>query len=285
MLRSMSKKLEIEMLYGQVGYGTVASVASDVLTITTAEWAPGIWAGAEGMPIEIRNSAGSTSRGEFSVKSVDMSLRTVTLTSIPSGLVAGDVIWHKGAYGNEFPGIHKILSITSGTLFNIDVGNFNLFRGNTFDAGGAALSFTKLNLAAARAVEKGLDSKLCAFVNPRGWANMLSDQAALRRYDGSYKSDKAETGSKGILFHSQNGDIEIEPSIYCKEGYAYLISEEEWFRVGSTDMTFKRPGQGDEFFRDLENSAAYELRLYTDQAVFCMSPGKNVLISNIVNAV
>lgn len=55
-------------------------------------------------------------------------------------------------------------------------------------------------------------------------------------------------------------------------------------RVGSTDMTFKRPGQGEEFFRDLENAAAYELRLYSDQAVFCMAPGKNVIVTAIVNS-
>ena len=286
MLRSMAKKLEIEMLYGQVGYASVASVSTADIVITTADWAPGIWAGAEGMPIEIRNAAGTVSRGNFTVKSVNMDTRVVTLTSsaAAAAVVATDIIWHGGAYGNEFPGIHKILTTSSGLLFNIDVGNYNLFKGNEYDASSGALSFTKLNQAAARAVEKGLDGKLLALVNPRGWANMLSDQAALRKYDSSYKSDKAEMGSKAILFHSQNGEIEIEPSIYVKEGFAYLLSLEDWFRVGSTDMTFKRPGQGEEFFRDLENSAAYELRLYSDQAVFCMAPGRNSLIKNVVNS-
>jgi hypothetical protein len=284
MLRSMAKKLEIEMLYGQIGYATVASNAAAVVTITTAEWAPGIWAGAEGMPIEIRNAAGSVSRGEFVVSSVDMDARTVTLTTSPGTLTAGDVIWHKGAYGNEFPGVHKILSQSTGTLFNIDVAAYNLFRGNVFGAGSAALSFNKLTLAASRAVEKGQDGTLLALVNPRAWSNMLNDQAALRKYDSSYSAAKVENGSKSILFHSQNGDIEIEPSIYVKEGYAYLLSLDEWFRVGSTDMTFKRPSQGDEFFRDMENSAGYELRLYTDQALFCSAPGRNVLINAITNS-
>lgn len=284
MLRSMSKKLEIEMLYGQIGYATVAATSGAQLTITTSEWAPGIWAGAEGMPIEIRDTTGATSRGEFTVSSVDMSNRYVTLSTNATGVVATDVIWHKGAYGNEFAGIHQILSISSGTLFNINVGNYNLFRGNQYDCGAAALSFTKLNLAVARAVEKGLDNQVLALCNPRAWANMLSDQAALRKYDDSYSPSKAENGMKGILFHSQNGEIEIEPSIYVKEGYCYLLSVDDWFRVGSTDMTFKRPGQGEEFFRDLENSAAYELRLYTDQALFCMAPGRNVLLNDIVNA-
>jgi len=283
MLRSMAKKLEIEMLYGQMGYGTVASQSGAVITITTAEWA-GIWAGAEGMPIEVRDSTGATSRGEATVQSVDMDARTITLNVSTLSLSAGDVIWHKGAYGNEFPGIHKILTISSGTLFNINVGTYNLFRGNQYSAGSAALSFSKINQAAARAVEKGLDGKLLALVNPRGWANMLNDQAALRRYDDSYSKDKTEVGSKGILFHSQNGEIEIEPSIYVKEGYCYLLDIEGWFRVGSTDMTFKRPGQGEEFFRDLENSAAYELRLYSDQAVFCAAPARNVIITSVVNS-
>ena len=284
MLRSMAKKLEIEMLYGQIGYGAVASISGAVVTVTTAEWAPGIWAGAEGMPIEIRDATGATSRGEAIVQSVDMSVRTITLSVALPGVVATDILWHKGAFGNEFPGIHKILTLTSGTLFNINVGTYNLFRGNIYDTQSAALSFTKLNLAAARAVEKGLDSKLLALVNPRGWANMLNDQAANRRYDDSYSKDKTEIGSKGILFHSQNGEIEIEPSIYVKEGYAYLLDIENWFRVGSTDMTFKRPGQGEEFFRDLENAAAYELRLYSDQALFCSGPAKNVVMINVVNS-
>lgn len=295
MLRSMAKKLEIQMLYGQASYGAIASVSGAELTIKTSEWAPGIWAGAEGMPIEIRSfeAAGSSpgsssSRGEAVVKSVSLENRTVTLQSAVGGIVTTssqeDVIFHKGAFGNEFPGIHKILSQTSGTLFGINVGDYNLFKGNEFSASSAALSFTKLNLAASRAVEKGLDGKLLALVNPRAWANMLNDQAALRRYDGSYSSAEVTQGAKSIKFFSQNGEIEIEPSIYVKEGYAYLLSTDDWSRVGSADMTFKRPGQGDEFFRDLENSAAYELRLYSDQAVFCSSPGRNTIITNIVNA-
>jgi hypothetical protein len=286
MLRSMAKKLEIEMFYGQMGYGVVGSLAGTVLTIATAEWAPGIWAGAENLPIEIRDATGATSRGNFVVRSVDMGLRTVTLTSnaAAAGVLATDVIWHAGAYGNEFPGVHKILTIATGILFNIDVGQFNLFRGNIYDAQSAALSFNKLNLAAARAVEKGLDTPLYCLVNPRAWANMLNDQAALRRYDSSYKSSEAEMGSKGIKFHAQNGELEIEPSIYVKEGYSFMLSTDDWFRVGSSDLTFKRPGQGEEFFRDLENSAAYELRLYTDQSLFCAKPAHNVVIINIVNS-
>jgi hypothetical protein len=283
MLRSMSKKLEIHLLYGQKGYGAVSGAVTSAVTITTAEWAPGIFAGAEGMPIEILDATGVTSRGEFKIVSVNMETRVITLNADAqaAGVVATDVIYHKGAFGNEFAGIHKILENT-GTLFNISASQFNLWKGNSYNAAGA-LSFQKLSKAVTRPVEKGLDTELTVLVNPRGWADLLQDLAALRQFDQSYSAAQLEQGAKSLKFSSQNGDLKIVPSIYVKEGYAYGLCIEEWMRVGSSDITFKRPGQGEEFFRDLENAAAYELRLYTDQAVFCMSPGKNVIITGIVN--
>lgn len=282
MLRSMTKKIEAEMLYGQKGYATIASVSGTTLTITTAEWAPGIWAGSEKMPLEIRSADDSTSRGEAKVQSVDMNLQTVTIANSVPGITGGDVIWHAGAHGNEFPGIHQILSQTSGTLFGIDVGSFNLFQGNSYPVGGA-LSFSKIISAAARPVEKGQEGRLLCLVNPRTWANLNNDQAALRLYDSSYSTERAKNGSRALVFYSQNGEIEIQPSIYIKQGYAFMLDLSEWARVGSSDITFKRPGQGEQFFKDSENAAAYELRLYTDQALFCAAPGKNVVLTGIVN--
>lgn len=287
MLRSVAKKLEIEMIYGQMGYGAVGAVggalAANQIQIATAEWAPGIWAGAEGMPVEIRDVGDTVSRGEFKVTAVNMETRVLTLDAsmATAGVLATDVIWHRGAHGNEFPGVHKILTNT-GTLFNISATQFNLFKGNEYGAAGA-LSFTKLGQAAVRGIEKGQEGKLLALVNPRGWQNMLTDQAALRKYDGSYTPAKMENGAKSLVFHSQGGDIEIEASLYVKEGHAFLLSLDDWMRVGSSDISFNRPGQGDDFFRDLENSAGYELRLYTDQALFCQAPGRNTIITGIVN--
>jgi hypothetical protein len=283
MLRSMARKLEIELLYGQMGYGVVSSVAGLVITIQTPEWAPGIWAGSEGMKIDIRTGLAGASRGSAFVASVDMDARTVTLDATPAGTASGDAIYHYGAFGNEFAGIHKILSNT-GTLFNISAATYNLWKGNEFSAGSAQLSLTKITSAVARAVEKGLDSDVMCLVNPRTWSNLMSDQAALRRYDGSFKSSEAENGMQSIKFHGQNGMINVQPSIYVKEGYAFILCEDEMMRCGSSDITFRRPGQGEEFFRDLESAAGYELRAYTDQAVFISAPGKCVLIKDIVNA-
>ncbi len=282
MLRSVYKKLEIEMMYGQMGYGVVSATGASSITISAAEFAPGIFAGGESMPIELRSSVGVL-RGTANITNVDLDTRILTLDALPAGTVATDIVWHKGAYGNEFAGVHKILANT-GTLFNIDASAYNQWKSNTYDAGAAQLSFAKVQKAIAKAVGKGLEGDVKVMVNPSTWADLLSDQAALRHYDSSYKSSDMQNGAQSIKFFGQNGMIEIMPSIYVKGGYAFILSMDEFSRVGSTDVTFRRPGQGDEFFRDLENSAGYELRCYSDQALFCAAPSKQVLITGIVNS-
>jgi hypothetical protein len=213
-----------------------------------------------------------------------MDARTVTVDLLPAGVVATDVIYHKGAFGNEFAGIHKIIT-NNGVLFNIDASQYDLFKGNQVAVSPSGpLSFAVIQEAIARGVEKGLDSDISILVNPRAWSDLLTEQAALRMYDQSYKTGVAENGSQEITFHGQNGKVEIVPSIYVKEGYAYALALQDWIRVGSTDITFRRPGQGDDFFRELENNAGYELRAYTDQCIFSMAPGHNTLITAIVNS-
>jgi hypothetical protein len=284
MLRSVTKKLEIEMLYGTKGYGKVSSTAGSTIEIEAAEWAPGIWAGAEGMPIDIVDADGVTINQSTTVISVNFETKTVTLSApVAVAVSVGDTVFHKGALGKEFKGIHSILEQQSGDLFNINQSTYNLFRGNVYDCQGDELSFDHLNNAIARAVEKGLDSRVICMVNPRTWADLLTEQAALRKYDSSYSSAKLEQGSKGLLFHSQNGEIEIVPSIYVKEGFAYMIEPSSFMRVGSQDVSFKRPGFGDDFFRELDSAAGFELRCYCDQALFTSQPSHNVLITGIVN--
>lgn len=284
MLRSICKKLEIELFYGQIGYGSVASISANVITITTGEWAPGIWSGAENMPIEIRDSSGATLRGSCVVTAVDLTGRTVSVDVMPAGVSATDVVWHKGAFGNEFAGLHKIMT-NAGTLFNISASQYSLWSGNQYDCGGQSLSLAKIERGIALGVQKGLDGDVTIFVNPKTWADLLVEQTALRRFDDSYSSENAQSGSKSIKFYGQNGLITIEPSIYVKEAYAYCISKDEFARVGSTDVTFKRPGMEGNFFRELENSAGVELRAFSDMALFCSAPGKQVLFKAITNTV
>lgn len=280
MLQSVAKKLEIEMLYGQIGYATLAvnAVASNTIAIPAAQWAPGIWSGAENMPISIRNSGGTETKN-CKVVSVDFDAKTITVNGVAGTIGAGDVIWHNTAYGNEFAGIHKIITNT-GVLFNINAGSYSLWKGNSYDAAGP-LTLAKLQDAIAMAVAKGLDNDVTVIVNPAIWADLMTEQNALRVIDSSYSKEKIEASSKKLAFFSQNGVMEIVPSIYCKQGFSYVISPDEFMRIGSTDVTFNRPGKEGEFFRDLDSQAGYELRCYCDQALFCSAPAKNVIITGI----
>lgn len=282
MLRSMARRVEVGLFYGGVGIGEVASLTGNVLTISTDEWAPGIWAGSEKMKVDIYDATSVTLRGTAEVSAVNMDTRTVTVVAMPAGVVATDVIYFKSANGKEAAGIHKILTNT-GVLFGINAAQYNLWKGNQIDLANNPLSFARVQDAIARAVEKGLDSDVCVMVNPRTWSDLLTEQTALRQYDSSYKTSVAEAGHQEITFYGQNGKVEIVPSIFVKEGYAYVLCLDELLRIGSTDVTFKRPDQGDTFFRELENAAGYELRAYSDQALLCFSPGKNTLISGIQN--
>jgi hypothetical protein len=291
MIRSIAKKLEIEMLYGQVGYAKAASQSGAVVTITTAEWAPGIWAGAEGMPVDFVESTGSTVVCSAPISSVDLDARTLTLGTATAGshgaiqtAITGGAtvsIYHKGAFGNEFAGVHKIATNT-GSLFNISAASYNLWKGNSYAVGGV-LTLAKLEKAIARAIEKGLDEAVTVLVNPRTWTDLMNEQSALRAIDSGYKPS-IEAGHSSLKFHGLNGIIEVEPSIYVKEGYAYVLVLGDLKRVGSTDVTFKRPGKEGEFFRELENSAGYELRCFSDQALFCAAPGKMVVLTGIANS-
>lgn len=280
MMESMSKKLEIRLFYGQSGLATIASTAANVITIDTAEWAPGIWAGAENMRLEIYSSAGVL-RGDCKVVTVNFDNKTVTVDSLPAGVVGTDVIYEFGSFGKEMAGLHKIITNT-GSIFGISASQYTLWKGNSHPVAGA-LTFAKLASGLARPTEKGLESDVVIFINPRSWANLMTEQAGSRRFDVSYKEAKGVNGFESLEFHSQNGKMQIMSSNYVKEGYAYAINPENFLRVGSTDLTFKSPMSKDEFIHLLENNNGYGVRCYTNQALFCNKIGHQLLFSGIVN--
>jgi hypothetical protein len=288
MLKSFARRLEVQLMYGQAseGIGVIESVTSNTLKIEDHEWAAGIWSGSEKMPIEIRSSAGAL-RGEAEVTAVRLSDKEADIDAVPTGTVATDVIYYAGAFGKEFAGIHKIIT-NSGILFNIDASAYSLWNGNTvevgtnFSGGEAVLSFAKIEESVAVAMEKGLaDEDVMVLCNPKSWNNLLTEQTAKRQYDSSYSSEKLEDGARALRFYGQNGMIEIHSSIYCKEGYAYVLPMSCYTRIGSSDVTLEQPGFEGKFLKLLENANAYEMRAYTDQALFCSQPGTSTLLTFI----
>ena len=279
MMDSMSKKLEIRLFYGQSGLASVASASSNVITIATGEWAPGIWGGAENMRIEAYN--GANNLGDCKVTAVNFDLKTITVDALPAG--AGDpgvVLYEFGSYGKEMAGLHKIITNT-GSLFGISASQYSLWKGNSHPVGNVALTFNKLAKGLARPVAKGLQSDVTVYVNPSAWSDLMTEQAGSRRFDVSYKSGVQQQGQEALEFFSQNGKMTIVSSIFVKEGYAYAINHEQFLRVGSTDLTFKNPLSNEDFFHLLENNAGVGIRCYTNQALFCTKIGHQLVYTGI----
>lgn len=277
MLQSMFTKYEAQCFYGGVGLGTVASVntSTGVITVTTAEWAPALWVGAEGMKLDIYNAALDTAHESgVEITAVDLLARTITVSDA-SSVIATDVLFEKGAKGNEFIGIHKMLNTTTGNIFGQPVQTYSLWRGNRFNVGGA-LSFAKISEGIAGAVAKGVKGKLTILVNPNSWADLLSEQVAQRTFHEGGTS-LYSNGAEKIEFYAINGKIEIMANPFVKEGYAYGLDLGTFMRIGSKDITFDNPVEPGKFIMPLEGSNVYQILAYTDSALFCSSLGKNIL--------
>jgi len=283
MAESISKKLEVSLMYGQNNIGVVkaGSVVGSSIEIVAAEWAPGIYAGSKDMEVEVFDPTFATSRGVFKISAVDFDLKKLTFTTSAAAIQDLDVILPKGANSKEGAGLHKILSNT-GVLFDINAAQYELWKGNVENVGGE-LTFDVLIKKMARPVEKGLESDVVCIVNPKTWSSLMKDQAALRRFDSSYSTKKLENGTMAIEFFHQAGKIEVHSSIYCKEGYAYVIAPEDFLRIGATDITFSLPGLPDNFLVIAPNNAGYELRCYSNQSLFCKSIGKTLLLTGITH--
>lgn len=295
MNNSMRKRVELSMLYGQSGIGTVLTNTSGALVLTEASWAGGIWAGLEGAYIEGWSTAstGATQHGQTTgmlIESVDADTRTVQVTAAHAAagtpVAAGTVLYFNGAREastySEMAGLHKIITNNT-SLFGIDASAFSLWKGSTYSSTGQ-LTHAKLQDALSRAVNKGLMEKVLILVSPKAWSVLASDLAALRVLDGSYSAGKGTQGFEALQFHSTNGVCEIVSHPFVKDGDAFALPIDSIMRIGSSDLSFGVPGMAEEFFQLVPGYAAVELGCYADQAIFVERPAHALYMSGITYA-
>lgn len=301
LLEETTRRLEVEFLYGQQGIGAsishVAPVALGVVTVTinAQDWSY-IWVGKKNTKIQCYQ-AGVLVPGTtyFTVTNVNTVTRTVSLLETVGGeaaTLAAAILalgvgvkidyYFKGQFGNTMAGMKKILTNT-GTLFGIDASAYELWAGNTIDVAGA-LTFAKFQDGLALAIGKGgFIGKAIAFCSPNSWADLNSDQAALRQYDTSYKANEAVNGFKALTFNSFNTEVEIYAHPMVKWGDAFMFPKDMVKRVGATDITFNNPldYENQKFFLELGEKAGAEIRTYANQAIFMYAPAQGVYFSNI----
>lgn len=295
MMESMSSRLEAQILYGSSGFGETASTSNvssteTDLVIKDTEWAPGIWSGLEGAEIDLYDGGLVNTTGAVTIDSIDHDNKTIRVSAVDTAITAIDlagadqVIWFRGANGNEMTGIRSIVGNT-GSLYGISGSEYSLWRGNTHVVSGGSgnLTLKEVLVGNAKAAAKGLMEDSVVYVSSLTFSSLANDQASLRRYSGEVK--KATDGFTSIEFHAPSGSIEIVPHPMVKEGEAMSFPKGKVERIGSTDVTFQTPGgEGGEMFKHLSNQTGYEVRSYSEQAIFLPCPAKCVLYTGITNA-
>lgn len=313
MLKSAMKRLEIAMLYGNTNIATAslqaASVANSMLPIVidTAAWATGIWSGSENANVVFAQSSDNTAVDtlrSFKVAKVDVDNRTIyfavgtagttvgTLATLATAINAnalsiffyGSVSGSAGTFAYaEMAGLKKIITNT-GSLFGIDASVYDLWKGNTLTVTGQ-LTMAKVLSGVSKGVQRGLDSDCALFVNPSTWADLASNLAALRRFDGSYSRKKMDNGAETLEYVSQNGTIKIVSYNLVKEGDAFIFPIDKVLRLGARELSLNDPTRpSDEIFFTIPGKAGVGVRAYANQAIFVEAPAQTVYISGIVNS-
>lgn len=313
MLKSSEKRLEIAMLYGSDHIASAAAqavtIASDMLpmVIDTDEWATGIWSGSENANVVFVKASDNTavdSLRSFKVAKVDVDNKTIylaagtagtagTLTTLETAIEAYACNIHfygscSGSAGTftyaEMAGLKKIITNT-GSLFGIDASTYDLWKGNSVSTSGQ-LTMAKVLSSVSKAVQRGLDSDAVVLVNPDTWADLASNLAALRRFDGSYSKKKASNGSEELEYVGQNGVLKIVPYNIVKAGDCFIFPEDKVMRIGARELGLNDPTRpSDEIFFTIPGKAGVGLRAYTNQAIFLEAPAQAVFISGIVNSI
>lgn len=287
---------ELNALYGQTGFATMSSASAidathSLMVIAAATWAPGTWSQAENLTIDLYN--GNTkinTNGPMSVTTVvSQSARTVSISGIAAdctAIVAATnltvhLVGAGGVASQACAGINKIMTNT-GSLFGIDAAAYGLWKGTTVTLPSAPLTLSGVHGASTAVVNRGGYGELVYLCNPFAWQDLCDDQAALRRYASSTKTEM-QNGTDEIVFWGTNGKMSFKPHPMVNAGEAFGIMPKEWVRGGATDLTSGIPGASEDMFFDDPSTASMFVRNYSSQFIYCRKPARQVKISGIVS--
>jgi hypothetical protein len=277
--------------------------ANLTISLTQSSWIPGLWILAQNMLIDLFNAAGTTlqSNGLKVVGRPDPSKAQITIiataatttggTFVP---VAGNVIVPYGWFNKSCVGLEAIYNNT-GTLFGIDASTVAPWRANVFSAGNAALTRAKIMSYCAIISINGTKNGGSLFVSAPTFAALAeefnsvmtpsaSGIASVTTYDGNNNKRSKEIGSSELAYVTAAGVVKVVVYQYMKQGEAFFIANDNFRRVGSTDLTMRPIGGGAEaFFLQAPNNAGAEIRIYSNQAPVFEMPYRNFLVNSVVN--
>ncbi len=289
-----AKDLEWNFIYGQsaTGWGTIGSISGTsttrALVISDATWCANRWQGMKNGLLDIYES--TTKRAgtvALSVVSVDLTNKTINvsgdateLTAVDTAVTGGDTyILRKGEYGNVAVGLDKISTTSSGNLFALDTAN-ELWKSVTYSAGSAALTMEKVLVACNKSYERGCEGEVTVMVSSKTFIDLVMDEVSLRRYG---VGKEAENGFSKLTFATQSGTAKVVCNKLLKDGEAFVFPKTALCRVGAYDGVKFEDAFG-EVFWPVSGYNGYEMRSYSDQALFTEAPGHIVKIIEITNS-
>lgn len=265
------------------------NTTSKHILLNPADIASGLWLGSEGMEVRERIIGGAVAAsGAASGKVVSYNAKygivEVDFTPVAASAAAShclELLNQNGASGNDFLGAKGILT-KSGSLFGISNAVYGIWKGTEVTLASVKLTFARLIDAIIDACNYGLDTDVTCMTSFESWADLMTEQAALRHYDSSYKPTDAVNGTNGITFHSVNGSITVKPTRNVRRSDTFILAHGDWKRVGSTDITMRVPGVDDgQLLQAPTTQNVFNFRSYSDQAVICLAPARSVYISGI----
>lgn len=279
-------RLELSLLYGQDGLGVVEANDSGVLTLTAASWATGIWAaGIKDAILEAFTTVAASAtqhNTDLTISAVNISGKAITVTGTSSAVVAGDILYFKGARTttgwNECPGLNKVITNVS-TLFNVSAASYDAWRSQSYNVGGS-LSMTAIMQSSALGMSYGLEDAIL-FCAPEKFAQLGVDEAALRRYINDSDAKRTSRGVRGVSFLMGQVNVECNAHPFIKQGQAMLLPSQHVHRVGATDITFGMPGSGDPMEVHVTDTTALEIRSMSDQGIYIEKPAQAVNLTGI----
>jgi hypothetical protein len=292
------REREIDLAYGcgtgstlaaNIGVINNASVSGSitaglVVNLTRASWIPGLWIHMVGAKVDIYQSDLSTLReSDVSVSAPDATNCRITLTKSGSAatIASGDVIVPASARTKSAYGIQAMLENT-GTIHGISAASYPMWKSVSYSAGSGTMTRQKIGRLAAQLFPNGLTNGGKLFVSGPTFADLAEEADALQRFTGNGR-DVARQGENRLEYKSPIGLITVELYKYMKQGIAFFLANDNVKRVGETDLTFSLDGSDRWFFKELENNAGSEIRIYSSQAPCLEIPYHCGIVTDLVN--
>ena len=313
MMESAAFRLETQMIHGSKGFlVTDASNDGDGITakqtdgttfqvkiaINPLYYSDALVSGLENALISLYEVDSGTASAitptggtlnQFSVVGVDLEKKALIvecgLEAVADALVleledeAYDV-YFAGAKNNEMVGLRSIVANT-GSLYGINAANYSAWKGNSKTVSGN-LTLKAILQGVGKAVGRGFAGKALCLVNPQTFATMANDEAALRQYTA--KTTTGDRGVSKIEYVGSNGLIEVVSHPLMWESQAIAFPADKASRIGTSDLTFNRPGFNGEMIFDMPTYGGVEARLFSDQALFLPAPGHSVIFTAVSNS-